>query len=552
MKIKIKIKIIEQIFANKINKLTSKTPIKNFCEINQNKIKDKNIDQENNLNSPISTNLNTNFNTNLNSQISLDTNNEIEKNLNTNTSLIKNLNETNTPTEKNEIFIDREILKNTTLKKLNENIPLEKIPDETLKTLIEYKVFEDSVEDTVNRIKTKVPEIKNHIEFRNYIDEVIKNDMQDELRNKEGIIILKKKTDHLIKYGIDYHNLRNYEDRDYKVDIKDILEKDLFEKQRVIDDYLENNKEKMNEVLGYYENRIKFTKFNKFSYLIYQNNYLKDLNKIRINLFKNIIATSILSFSAISIYPLLCIFLIPEYYSIFYSSYFLSKTIDQIILHENKTSIKIRTFNFLGFRREIPRNKFEITKMRYFNKIENNFLQLKDKGFLFVTKMLRRQIRTEKEKEKEEEAMKLNKLKREKNENLKNDNLTMEEKDNFRFFHLIQADGQLFYLPADLSKQHEDTNEDLVINILNSENNKILDYDYNTYQDRSTEIFEMLESWNKEYAIKSHGSYVTETEKLEREYSKYHPNRDFKDEHKAVTFRRIDGLDGTFIDNGYR
>lgn len=480
---------LTQNFLNKI-----KIANKNFCEINKNKKEEK---------SP---------------QIKTPYDDD------DNNSLIKN-------SETKEIEIDREILKKTTMKKLNENIPLEKIPDETLKLLSEYKVFEDSVEPTIEKIKTKVPEIKDHLAFRNFIDEVIKNDLQDELRNKEGIIILKKKSDHLIKYGIDYHNLRNFEDRDYKVDVKDILEKDLFEKQRVIDDYIEENKEKMNEVLGYYENRIKFTKFNKFSYLIYQNNYLKDINKIRLNFLRNIAATSILSIFAIAINPLLCIFLLPEYYSIVFSSYFLSKIVDQIILQENKQSIKIRTFNFLGFRREIPANKFEITKLRYYRKIENSFLNLKDKGFLYVGKMIKRQIKLEKENSKKTEN---------------------EEKDNFRFFHLIEANGQSFYLPADLSKQHEDTNEDLIIDILNSENNKILEYDYENYQDRSTEVFDLLESWKKEYAKKSHGSFTTEQEKLERDYAKYVPNRDFKDEHKDITFKRLDGHDGTFIDNGYR
>lgn len=467
-----------------------------------------------------------------------------DKLINKNSLTLKQENNNNNQTEIQEKKpIDRELLAKTSMKKLNENIPLEKIPDETLELLDEYKVFEDSVEKTVEEIKEKVPEIKGHIEFRNFVEEIIKNDMQDELRDKEGIIILKKKSDHLIKYGIDYHNFRKFEDRDYKVDVQEILEKDLFEKQRVIDDYLEENKEKMNEILGYYENRIKFTKFNKFSYLIYQNNYLRKMNKIRMNFFKNILATGILSLASIAVNPLFCIFLLPEYYSIINSSYFLSRLIDQIILDENKQAVKIRTFNFLGLRREIPVNKYEITKIRYFNKFENNYLNLKDKGFLFVTKMLRKQS-------KNPQKTKSNNDKKDKK--LNNQEINNEEKDNFQFFHLISANGQNFYLPADSSEQHENTNEEIVIDILNARNNKILEYNYQNYQDRSTEVFELLENWNKEYAKKSHGSYVTEIEKLEREYSKYLPNRDFKDEHKDYTFRRQDGLDGTFIDNGYR
>ena len=114
-----------------------------------------------------------------------------------------------------EIIIDRQNLKNTTLKKLNEHIPLEKIDDQTLQDMVKYKVFEDSIAPTVAKLSAKVPEIANHDKFRNYINQIIQNDLQDDLLNKEGIVILKKKTDPLIKYGIDFNKYINFNDMDY-------------------------------------------------------------------------------------------------------------------------------------------------------------------------------------------------------------------------------------------------------------------------------------------------------------------------------------------------
>jgi len=453
-----------------------------------------------------------------------------------------------------EITIDRDLLKQTTLKKLNEHIQIEKMSDETIRDLIKYRVFEDSVKETVERISKEVPEISEHVKFRNYINEIIDKDMQDELRNKEGLIILKKKSDPLIKYGIDYHHYRNFHDRDYIVDLKEVLEKDLFEKQRIIDDYVEENREKINEVLGYYENRIKFTKFNKFSYLIYQNNYLPKINSLRLNFFKQISLTGILTAALSLSNPMYCLILIPEYVSIIFTMFVLNKTIDQIILTENKQNLRIRTFNFLGLRKEIPGNTYEITSIRYMNKFQNVVLNLNDRGFLFVTRLLWRilkPIKNKNEKFNKEEEQKTTGKKnsnRGESDNIKKDIIL----DNFQSFHMIFANGNIFYLPADLSKQHEDTNEELLLEILNNNNQNILEYDYSEYEDRSTQLYELVENWKKEYAKKSHETYLTKEEKLQREYSKYNGNRDYSDKNTELTLKRNDGIDGTFVDNGYR
>lgn len=616
---------------NPNSKLYGKTSTKSFSTNNQNKNPESNS-QSNSENtnsfsnnnqkeinqsetSSISNSNNENLDkTNLNSITEKDQTNDTLNNKQQNTNLISQ----NLTTEKASSDltpIDREALKQTTMKKLNEHIPLEKISDEVLREMITHRVFEDSVAETVEKIAKEVPEISEHLKFRNYINEIIENDLQDELKNKEGLIILKKKSDPLIKYGMDYHHYRNFADRDYKVDVKETLEKDLFEKQRVVDSYVEENKQKINEILGYYENRIKFTKFNKFSYLIFQNNYFSKMNKIRISFLKQIGFAGFLSAALALKNPLFCLVLVPEYISIAYAMFMLNRTVDQVILVENKHSVKIRNLNFLGFRREIPGGAYEVSQIRYLGKFENNVLNLGDKGFSFATRLLWRVIKgfkknekndknvnnsnsnstnsasdsdnlskeaksnsTEKKKNiynKENQTENLNNSnsnnninnnnnnsnKNSSNANFKNENLNESKTnknnkkailDNFQSFHMITANGDIFYLPADSSYQHADTNEELLLAILNNNYKKVLEFNYSEYEDRSTQFYEMVENWKKEYAKKSHDEYFTKEEILQREYSKYIGNRDYAEKITAVTLKRVDGLDGTFVDNGYR
>ena len=124
--------------------------------------------------------------------------------------------------------------------------------------------------------------------------------------------------------------------------------------------------------------------------------------------------------------------------------------------------------------------------------------------------------------------------------------------DDFKVFHLIRSNNKFYYIPADLSNQHPDTNEELILNILNRNQKFVQEYDYTTYEDRVGKLKEALEEYKKEFAKKSHGMYVTEKEKMQAEYSNMAGNRDFADGQHELTQKRNDGLDGKFINNGYR
>ena len=112
--------------------------------------------------------------------------------------------------------------------------------------------------------------------------------------------------------------------------------------------------------------------------------------------------------------------------------------------------------------------------------------------------------------------------------------------------------GKIFLLPADSSNQHEDTNEELILHILNKNINAILEYDYSKYENRVTELVKQMDLFNKNFAKKTHTSYYTEEEKLKEKYSNFVGNRDYADHSYEMTLKRADGVDGTYVDNGYR
>lgn len=414
---------------------------------------------------------------------------------------------------------------NKNLDKLNNFMPLEKIDEELKNDILKYKVFQDSLPKTVEDIKKEVPEIAKHLEFREWINSIIDQDKQDETLKLQGLVVLKQRKDIFYKYGIDTHNYRKFHDRDYEVDIKHELTKDLYENQRVLDNIVEENKEQINKLLGFYNNSIKHTQYNKYAYLIYDNNYLlnKNLKKIKTEMIKNILGVSFASTCLAFINPYLLFLLLPEYYALLKMFFLLNNLVDQIVLTNTKSSVLFRTFNFLGFRTEFAKANIDILKIYYDKKIKNDFLKLNDKGIFFITRLLRRQFKKE-------------------NKQL----------DNFSDFHRVKSSGRTFYIPADLSTQSGNTNEELISAIMNNNLKFVMEYDYSDYENSLDQLNEIMENYKKELAKKSHEIYVTEEDRLKQEYSKYFPNRDFDDLKFEGTLKRTDGHDGLFINNGYR
>ena len=91
------------------------------------------------------------------------------------------------------------------------------------------------------------------------------------------------------------------------------------------------------------------------------------MKKLKLNLAKSVISCSLISGLFYLINPYMLILLIPEYITLLYSFHIMNNLVDQIILYEDKQSIIIRKFNFLGFRRETPSKLYNIKELNYSN-----------------------------------------------------------------------------------------------------------------------------------------------------------------------------------------
>ena len=125
--------------------------------------------------------------------------------------------------------------------------------------------------------------------------------------------------------------------------------------------------------------------------------------------------------------------------------------------------------------------------------------------------------------------------------------------DKFRRFHRIIVNYRRFFIPSDLTVHDKETNEELLVALLNGNTKALLEYDYTRYEDRAEMLNDLLENYLKELAKKSHNAdYISKKDKLKEEYCKYKPNRDYNDIYKEITLKRPDEIDGYYINNGYR
>jgi hypothetical protein len=125
--------------------------------------------------------------------------------------------------------------------------------------------------------------------------------------------------------------------------------------------------------------------------------------------------------------------------------------------------------------------------------------------------------------------------------------------DLFIRFHKLIVNYRLYYVPRDITEQHVETNEDLLVAIMNNNVKFLLEYDYSKYEDRNEKLTELLDEYLSLLAKKSHSEeHISAKYKKELEYCKYRPNRDFNDVYKEITLKRPDEIEGHYINNGYR
>lgn len=129
--------------------------------------------------------------------------------------------------------------------------------------------------------------------------------------------------------------LRKIQDKKFEIDLEYERTRDLYEKQRVVDKFLQEHHEDNQILHGYYQNKYFVARSNKYNKHIYTNNY--DLNTVKLHLgascFSTVLATGLLAL----INPWLCGLMLYDYYLLAaFSTAVVNNTVYEIQLYANK------------------------------------------------------------------------------------------------------------------------------------------------------------------------------------------------------------------------
>jgi len=179
-------------------------------------------------------------------------------------------------------------------------------------------------------------------------------------------------------HGITLEVLRKIEDKKYEIDIKYEQTRDLYEKQRVVDQFLEEHQEDNRVLHGCYENKYVQGKQNKFLKYVYQNSY--DLSQVRSNFFASTFSTVFSTMILGAINPMLMPLMIYDYYLLAaFSTMICRQSVHQMVLHESKYHVQLNRVNFLGFETENS-SRVKIRDIKYMGEVTNTYMSFENSG----------------------------------------------------------------------------------------------------------------------------------------------------------------------------
>ena len=173
------------------------------------------------------------------------------------------------------------------------------------------EVLRDELNELIKEARTKIkPVLMSKIERDQYIRP---QEEFDEMHKKGLIVNIDTRGMALLDTEkISLEVLRKIQDKKLEIDLKYEHTRDLFEKQRVVDQFLEEHQEDNKVLHGYYQNKYVQSKQNKYVKFIYNNSY--DLTNVRFGLyassFSTVFATAVLGF----INPMLMPLMLYDYY----------------------------------------------------------------------------------------------------------------------------------------------------------------------------------------------------------------------------------------------
>eukprot|EP00347_Sterkiella_histriomuscorum_P000391 403376042 len=441
--------------------------------------------------------------------------------------------------------------------------PYSTFPEEA-KSLL-HQNFSLTIEEKRADFIARIEEAKTKVRATN-ISEELKNKYLvhfDDIKDRKDIILLDNEcTDLIDKLGINLEILRKFQDKHYEIDIEYEMTRDLFEKQRVKDAFLEAHQEDNKILNSYYKNHYFKAKMNNFKYFLFSNPYLPQ--DLRFHFYTSIFATTVTAGFLAMINPFLPLILTYDLYLLLGYSKVLNQTVFLIALDETKRNIMLNRFNFLGYKTEFKANRIDMKRVRYMGEYENKFVTLDSKGILPSLNRLMGYGNIQKTEQNKQEDIN-SKIGKDFSQTTsdQSQNQTQEtqvvdadlqnskQKNNFRKFWKFMADNETFLIPIDHDKfEYSCLSKNLVFDVINGRQSQILNHDFSTFEAIQKHLYDQYEQDYKNYMNDMGQHYETERDKLQRKYSYMRPNREFTGERENLKLQKVD--DGTFIDNGYR
>jgi len=197
--------------------------------------------------------------------------------------------------------------------------------------------------------------------------------------------------------GINLEELRKIQDKHYEIDIEFELARDLYDKQRIRDVYLQEHQEDNQLLNNFYDKKYRRAKHNKFATLIYKTPYqARDIrSNYRSMWFTTLFTTGMLAF----IHPALPLVLAYDYWLLLGATKVLNRTATLIMLDVTKRHLMLNKLNFLGYYREENRRKVNLSKIKYIGEFQNTYITMRHMGLL---PSMQRMFRRDKDESKED------------------------------------------------------------------------------------------------------------------------------------------------------
>ena len=180
------------------------------------------------------------------------------------------------------------------------------------------------------------------------------------------------------RIGVTLEELRKIQDKHYEVDIVYELTRDLYEKQRVLDQYLVEHKEDDQLLNQYYSNKYYKAAMNRFRSLVYHLPY--DAVDIRGNYRMMWLTTTMAAGFLGAMHPALALLMSYDYYLLLRGTAIMNQTCNIVVLDKTKRHVFLSKLNFLGYERKPVPVRISLANIRYLGEYENTFITMDNYG----------------------------------------------------------------------------------------------------------------------------------------------------------------------------